>query len=99
MTARDHKDIQNLHYFHRFLPASIAKLYGLSAVRIHQILKESTLSVSDTECMLCGLEDEVKLFYIDGNEDNHNPQNLLMLCEADKRRIVHLQLRRIKSLT
>lgn len=96
MTARDHKDIQNLYHFHRFLPATIARLYGLSPVRIHQVLKGNIFVIGDTECMLCGLEDETSTFYIDGNDDNRSPQNRIVLCEADKRRMIHLQLRRKK---
>lgn len=98
MTSRDRRDIQNLYYFHRFTQASIARLYGLSHVRIRQIVfdnaKQSLIVISDLTCMLCGVEDEIKRFYIDNNEDNNNPQNVLMLCEPDRRRIIHLQLRR-----
>lgn len=55
--------------------------------------------ISDTECLLCGLEEIVNPFYIDRNEDNHNPQNVLMLCEADTRRFLHLRRRKTKFPT
>mgnify|MGYP001583868677 CR=1 FL=1 len=96
MTTRDHKDIQTLYYIHRFIPASIARLYGLSHQRILKILGKNTMSNSDTECLLCGLEEIIDPFYIDNDDNNANPQNVIMLCEADRRRIRHLQMRRFK---
>lgn len=54
--------------------------------------------VSDTACLVCGLEEIVDFYFIDGNQDNHNPQNVLMLCEAHIRKFAHLKKRRIKSL-
>ena len=95
MTGRDRRVIKNLYYIHRFLPASIARLYGLSHVRILQILKEepNPTIIPDTECLFCGLE-EAKTFYIDGNENNRTPQNIITLCEADRRMVTALQLRR-----
>ena len=97
MNIRDKRDIRNLYYFHRFIKSSIARLYGLSHVSIQKLLTqkkgEDVTIVSDTECLLCGLDD-VNTFYIDGNRENKDPQNIIMLCEADKRRILHLQLRR-----
>lgn len=94
MTARDHRDIQNLYYFHRLTPSTIARLYGLSHVRIGQIVQKGSFSLSDVECILCGLEEIIDPFYIDGDENNHNPQNVIMLCEADTRRMKHRQLKR-----
>lgn len=100
MTIRDKNDIQNLYFFHRFSPASIARLFGLSHVRILQILHtrlEDVTIISDTECLLCGLED-VQTLYIDGDTENKHPQNIIMLCPADKRRIQRLQARRRLSI-
>lgn len=98
MTSRDWSSIKNLYYIHRFTIPNIARLYGTSDQAIRQKLDNKTFSLSDTNCLLCGLEEIINPFYIDGNEDNESPQNVLMLCEADKRRIIHLQLRRrVKS--
>ena len=97
MTSRDHRDIKNLYYLHRFTAASIARLYGLSKARMSEILHgkddENISIISDVDCLLCGLPD-AKTFFIDGNENNRNPQNIIALCDADVRRIRHLQLRR-----
>ena len=93
MTAKDHGDIKNLYYFHRFTLASIARLYGVSHTRIQQILhrEENTLIISDTTCLICGLEEIIDPYYIDGNGTNHNPQNVLMLCENHQRKFSHLR--------
>lgn len=103
MTVKDKQSIQLLFNFHRYTQGSIARLYGISQQRVSYILleqKNSTVTPLD-ECIICGL-DESKQYYIDGNEDNNHPQNKIMLCEAHKRRIEHLQLRRgeksVKSL-
>jgi hypothetical protein len=95
MTTKDRNAIKSLYYFHNYIPASIARLFGLSSVRIFQILSEDP-NVSfnpDVECAICGLDD-CQTIYIDGNDDNNRPQNMIMLCEADKRRLRALQLRR-----
>jgi len=98
MNARDKEDARSLYFIHRFLPSSIAKLYGVSHVTILNLIsKESITIVSDVECLLCGLE-EAKTFYIDGDDENKSPQNIIMLCEADRRRIRPLQLRRRKGV-
>ena len=99
MTSRDHRDIQSLFFIHRFIPASIARLYGLSRQRIGILIHDelNITIISDTTCLLCGLDD-AKTFYIDGNEENKDPQNIIMLCEADIRRIQHLQLRRKEGI-
>lgn len=94
MTSLDYKDIQTLHFVHRFIPATIARLYGVSHVVILRIIDKSTYSLTDTECLICGLEEEIFPFYIDGNEDNNSPQNVLMLCENHKRKFSHLKSRR-----
>ena len=96
VTTRDHNDIQSLYYIHRFTRASIARLYGLSHQRILRILDNKAMSIADTECLLCGLEEIVDPFYIDNNDNNNSPQNVIMLCEADRRRIRHLQMRRLR---
>jgi hypothetical protein len=95
LKERDVNDIKTLYYIHRFLPASIAKLYGISHVTVLNIVEKdrNVTMVSDTECLLCGLPD-VYSFYIDGNSKNKRPQNVLSLCEADKRRLQHMQLRK-----
>jgi hypothetical protein len=98
VNIRDKESAKNLYFIHRFLPASIAKLFGVSHVTILNIVnKNKDVSiVSDTECLLCGLDD-CQNFYIDGNRSNKNPQNIIMLCEADRRRIRALQLRKRKG--
>ena len=94
MTSRDHRDIKSLYLLRRFLKSSIARLYGLSRPRMNKLLpKEDMIMIPSEVCELCGL-DEVSTFFIDGDEKNKNPQNIIALCEADKRRILHLQLRR-----
>lgn len=93
MTSRDYSDIKNLHYIHRFIPSSIARLYQVSHVTILNVLKGDKYIISDIECLLCGLEEIIEPYFIDGNEDNHSPQNVLMLCEAHKRRFKHLKRR------
>ena len=93
VSERNVNDIKILYFFHRFLPASIAKLYGVSKPTITNIIeKNGTVAfTSDTECLLCGLTD-VFYFYIDGNPKNKKPQNVLSLCEACKRRLQHMQM-------
>lgn len=99
MTYRDRKDIKRLYYFNNYLPNSLAKLYGLSHVRILAILKEDQNTTFSTavECMLCSNDEDIQLFYIDGNPENNKPQNTITLCEADRRRMKALQLRRNKQ--
>jgi hypothetical protein len=96
MTSKDRRDIKNLYYFHRFTLAAVARLYRVSHTRIQQILQEKTIDLiptKDNECLICGLEEVIMPFYIDGNESNRNPQNVLMLCEADIRKFSHLKKR------
>ena len=99
MTTRDRQCIYNLYSIHRFPPASIARLYGLSHQRMLVILEENKdiTIISDTNCLLCGLDD-AETFYNDGNRENKKPKNLIALCDADKRRIQHMQLRRRKGI-
>lgn len=99
MTTTDKNNINILFYFYRYNKASIAKLYGLSASRIKKIIAEhqNVTATPLDECLLCGL-DGAKQYYVDGNEFNIKPQNTIMLCEADQRRIEHLQLRRNEGI-
>lgn len=101
MTTKDHQDIKNLYFFHRFTLASVARLYGVSHTRIQQVLHNGSASIiSDTECLICGLEEIVNPYYIDGNDDNHNPQNVLMLCESHIRKFTHLRRKlKLQSLS
>lgn len=98
MTTKDRHNIKMLYHFHRYSKASLGRLFGVSASRIKIIIREesSVTAVPLDECLLCELE-ESKQYFIDGNEENSNPQNKIMLCEACKRRIEHLQLRRSKE--
>ncbi|MDE1866713.1 MAG: hypothetical protein KGI08_03255, partial [Thaumarchaeota archaeon] len=86
------------YYFHNYTQASLSRLFGLSQERIRQILdgKNETPVQVTLECLLCGNEDCTK-FYIDGNDNNNNPQNIIELCEYDSRRIKHMQMRRTKN--
>lgn len=95
MNLTDKNNIKLLYHFHRYNKASIAKLYGLSSTRIKTIIAEEhhVTAIPLDDCLLCGL-DGAKQYFIDGNADNNNPQNKIMLCEACKRRIEHLQIRR-----
>ena len=100
VSERDITDIKTLYYIHRFVPASIARLYGVSKQTISNIIEREGRNItiiSDSECLLCGLPD-VLTFYIDGDQKNKRPQNIIMLCEADKRRLQHLQMKN-KRLT
>ena len=98
MTIRDRNSILRLYYVNRYLPSSIARLYGLSYNRIKEILKEKhTVFAGDIECLICGFENATE-YFIDGNENNGKPQNKIMLCEGCKRRIQHLQIRRSPAI-
>jgi hypothetical protein len=101
MTSRDIRSITTLYYFHRYIPSSIARLYGVSDKHILAILKEkkneSLTVVSETECQICGA-DECQSFYIDGNKLNTKPQNVIELCEPDLRKFRHLQIRKHEGL-
>lgn len=99
MTIRDHRSIHTLYFIHRYIPASIARLYGVSRKHVVKILEKSKSEtvVSEFECQLCSSEDAMS-YFIDGNESHNTPQNIIMLCEPDKRRFQHLQLRRRKGL-
>lgn len=98
MTIRDLRAIHTLYYFHRYIPASIARLYGVSRDNIVDILsKKNETVISETDCQICG-SDECQTYYIDGDKTNNKPQNIIMLCEPDKRRFQHLQLKRKKGI-
>lgn len=99
MTVRDKKNIYELYYYHNYIPASIARLYGLSHQRILQILDigQPSMIVPSYECILCSNENALP-YFIDGNEQNNKPQNIVVLCEMDKRRIQRLQIRRGKEI-
>ena len=101
MTTRDIRSVHNLYYFHRYIPSSIARLYGVSPKHIISILREpkneSLTVVSETECQICSA-DECQQYYIDGDKENTKPQNIIMLCEPDLRKFQHLQVRKRKGL-
>lgn len=100
MTAKDKKNIRSLFYIHRYNETSISKLFGVTQQRISIILKEqqSVTFAPLQECLLCGLDDGVKSYFIDGDEENNKPQNVIILCENDKRKIEHLQIKRGENL-
>jgi len=95
LNDRDANDIKTLYYIHRFIPASIARIYAVDDQTVLNIVdrNRNVTMVPDTECLLCGLPD-VKSFYIDGDPQNKKPQNILSLCEADFRRLKHLQMKK-----
>lgn len=98
MSTKDQQNVKELHYEHRYLPAAIARLYGVSRVIISRILNErKEIFDSDEECLLCGV-DEALTYYIDGNEENNNPQNKIRLCKMHIDRIIHLHVRRRKII-
>jgi hypothetical protein len=99
MTPRDIRSIHTLYYFHRYLPSSIARLYGVSRKHIGEILKmkQNETVVAETECQICSA-DECQQYFIDGNKTNNRPQNIVMLCEPDLRRFQHLQVRKRRGL-
>ena len=98
MTIRDIRSIHTLYFFHRYIPSSIARLYGVSPKHIIEIInqKDETV-VSEVECQICSA-DECQTYYIDGDKLNNKPQNIIMLCEPDKRKFQHLQLRKRRGL-
>lgn len=99
MTIRDRREIKELFHFHRYSKAAIARVYGISRERVRIIIKETetTSFLDDGECALCE-NDIAKTYFIDGNEENHDPQNKIQLCEMDRRRVMHLKVtKRIKS--
>jgi hypothetical protein len=96
VTERNVRSIKSLYFIHRYIPSTIARLYGVSAKHILEILHKESQNVTmivDLECLLCGLND-ARTYYIDGNEKNKRPQNVITLCEADRRMVQHLQFRR-----
>lgn len=95
MTVRDYRSIHTLYYFHRYIPSSIARLYGVAPKTIMDILEEyiKETVVAESECQICS-NDDAENYYIDGDEENKKPQNIIMLCEPDKRKFEHMQLRR-----
>ena len=98
MTIRDYRSIHTLYYFHRYIPSSIARLYGVSPKHVIEILhKKNETVISETECQICSA-DECQTYYIDGKKENDKPQNIIMLCEPDKRKFQHLQLKRRRGL-
>lgn len=99
MTIRDHRAIHTLYHFHRYTPSSIARLFGCSKQHITDLIneKKDETVIAETECQICSA-DECQTYYIDGNRENNKPQNLIMLCEPDKRKFQHLQLRKRKGL-
>ena len=98
MTIRDHRSIHTLYYFHRYIPSSIARLYGCTPKHIGDILnRKNETVISEVDCQICGM-DECQPYYIDGDKLNNKPQNIIMLCEPDKRKFQHLQLKRRKGL-
>lgn len=98
VTIRDHRAIHTLYYFHRYIPASIAKLYGCTPKHITDILKRNNKTVvSEVDCQICGM-DECQPYYIDGKKINQKPQNIIQLCEPCKRKFQHLQLKRRRVL-
>jgi hypothetical protein len=96
MTIRDYRSIHTLYFFHRYIPSSIARLYGVSPKHIIEIIeqKQDETVISEVECQICGIEDDILTFYIDGDSQNNKPQNIIMLCEPDRRKFQHMQLRR-----
>jgi hypothetical protein len=99
MTERDIRAIHTLYYFHRYLPASIARLYGISRQHVKEILdiKQNETVIAETECQLCSA-DECQPYFIDGDKTNKRPQNIIQLCEPDLRRFQHMQLRKRNGL-
>lgn len=99
MTIRDYRAIHTLYYFHRYIPSSIARLYGCSPKHIIELVNKNKdeVVVSEVECQICSSEDAIT-YFIDGNKLNNKPQNIIMLCEPDKRKFQHLQLRRRRGL-
>jgi hypothetical protein len=93
MNFRDRQNILELFHFHRFSKTSIGRLYGVSRQRITVIINSSnnTTFTSDDDCLLCDI-DEALTYYIDGNEENKDPQNKIQLCEPHKRKFQHLQI-------
>lgn len=99
MSIRDNRAIHTLYFFHRYIPSSIARLYGCSTQHILDILTENQNEtvVAETECQICS-SDECQTYYIDGDRQNNKPQNIIMLCEPDKRKFQHMQLKRRKGI-
>jgi hypothetical protein len=95
VTIRDIRAIHTLYYFHRYIPSSIARLYGYTPKYIIDILhqKQNETVIAETECQICSM-DECQPYYIDGDKTNNKPQNIIQLCEPDKRRFQHMQLKR-----
>jgi hypothetical protein len=99
MTIRDIRAIHTLYYFHRYIPSSIARLYGVAPKTITGIIEdnENETVIAETECQICSA-DECQPFYIDGDNTNNKPQNIIQLCEPDKRKFQHMQLVRRKGV-
>lgn len=99
MTIRDYRSIHTLYYFHRYIPSSIARLYGCTSKTIGEIIakSENETVIAETECQICSSDDAIT-YFIDGDKTNNKPQNIIMLCEPDKRKFQHLQLKRQRVL-
>lgn len=99
MTGRDFRAVHTLYYFHRYNPSAIARLFSVPQRKIKYWLDKSVNEtvIAETDCQICGNEDGQN-YYIDGNNENNKPQNIIMLCEPDKRRFQHLRLSRILKL-
>lgn len=99
MTITDKNNIKLLYHFYRYNKESISKLFGRSPTRIKAIIaEEQNITVTPLDdCVLCGL-DGAKQYYINGDEDNNNPQNKIMLCEPCVRRIKHLQIKKFRGI-
>lgn len=98
LTTRDYRAIHTLYYFHRYIPSSIARLFGIAPKTVIDIINQKHETVvSETECQICSM-DECQTYYIDGDDKNDKPQNVIMLCEADKRKFQHMQLARRKGI-
>ncbi len=95
MTSRDNQKIHTLYFQYRYIPSSIARLYGVAPKTILDIIGQTQHNavIAKFECQIC-TNDDAEPYYIDGNSEHNTPQNVIMLCEPDKRRFQHLQLRR-----
>jgi hypothetical protein len=95
MTSKDRQIIIRLHFFCRYTNSTLGRLFGVSRQRIGTITEPHKIQSEiwpDDKCMICGRDDEVpQRFFIDGDENNTDPQNIIMVCEYDKRRFEHLR--------
>lgn len=99
LTHRDQITIRELFHFYRYLPSSIARLYCISKMRVSQIInaRKGASYISEDNCLIC--DTEAQPYYIDGNEDNKNPQNIIKLCEMHRKKFTHLRInKKIKDI-